>query len=111
PSYSRYKGCAPGCPDCQQFPLDEAARQALRHQRQSGATRLQLLCPFPEVVQKVHQATTKGGQPHEPKVTVLELVHVPAEHAQAVECQQVAALLGVPADEVPPCTSRGATSP
>ena len=53
PSYSRYKGCTYACKDCEAFTLTEADRQALGEQLQSGAKRLQLTCPFPEVVAKV----------------------------------------------------------
>jgi hypothetical protein len=101
PAYARFKGCAHFCQACQQFPLEESGRQELCRQLHSGATRLQLLCPFPEVVQKVQQATTKAGKPHEPKVTLLEVAYVPADSAQAAERQQVAALLGLPVEEVP----------
>src|SRR4029434_3633451 len=46
PSYSRYKGCPYACQGCQAFALREADRQALGEQLHSGATRLQLTCPF-----------------------------------------------------------------
>jgi hypothetical protein len=59
PSYSRYKGCPYACQDCQAFELSEADRQALGEQLQNGAKRLQLTCPFPEVVKKVREATAK----------------------------------------------------
>jgi len=101
PSYSRFKGCAHFCRDCQQLPLDEATRQELCHQLQSRATRIELLCPFPDVVDKVRKATAKTGKPHEPKVTLLEVAYVPDENSPAAERQQVAALLGLPVDEVP----------
>ena len=57
PTHARYKGCPYACEGCQQFPVDEAGQQELRDQLQSGATRLQLTCPFPEVVDKVRDAT------------------------------------------------------
>jgi hypothetical protein len=59
PSYSRYQGCTYACQDCQGFALSEADRQALGEQLRSGAKRLQLTCPFPEVVEKVRQASAK----------------------------------------------------
>ena len=65
-SYARFKGCAYSCQDCQRLPVDEASRHELGRQLQAGAKRLELRCPFPEVVQKVLQATTKKGTPREP---------------------------------------------
>lgn len=102
PSYSRYKGCAYFCQGCQQFPLDEAERQELCRQLQEGAKRLQILCPFPEVVQKVLQATTKKGQPHVPKVVLLEMESLPAESSETTGRQRLAGLLGLPLEQVPP---------
>jgi hypothetical protein len=102
PSYARYKGCTYACEGCQQFPIDEAGQQELRHQLQSGAKRLQLTCPFPEVVEKVREATAKKGNPREPKVTLLEIEDVPDAAASSSDRQQVAALLGLPKDQVPP---------
>ena len=63
PSYSRYKGCTYACEGCQAFPLDEADRQALGEQLQSGAKRLQITCPFPEVVDKVRAGDRQKGHP------------------------------------------------
>jgi hypothetical protein len=63
PSYSRYKGCTYACQDCRALPIDDAGQQALRDQFQSGAKRLQLTCPFPDVVEKVRAATAKSGTP------------------------------------------------
>src|SRR3989442_5984305 len=81
PSYSRYKGCTYACKDCQAFTLSEADRQALGEQFQSGAKRLQLTCPFPEVVEKVREATAKKGTPKALKVTLLEIETVPEDKA------------------------------
>ena len=102
PAYSRYKGCPYACEGCQQFPVDEAGQQALCDQLHSGAKRLQLTCPFPEVVDKVREATTKKGTPRDPKVTLLEIENVPDGAASSSDRQQVATLLGLPEDQVPP---------
>ena len=101
PSHSRYKGCAYACQSCQQFPVDEASRQDLCRQLHSGAKRLQLTCPFPEVVEKVRQATAKKGPPKDPQVALLELEEVPQGPAPSLDRQQVATLLGLPEDHVP----------
>ena len=101
PSYSRYKGCTYACQGCRQFPLDEASRQELCRQLHSGAKRLQLTCPFPEVVEKVRQATAKKGIPKDPQVVLLEIEEVPQGHASSLDRQQVATLLGLPEDHVP----------
>lgn len=82
PSYARFKGCAYCCQDCRQFPVAESSRQELCRQLQAGAKRLECLCPFPEVVQKVRQATTKKGQPREPKVALLDIEYLPANSAE-----------------------------
>jgi hypothetical protein len=83
PSYARYKGCTYACQDCQAFALSEADRQALGEQLQSGAKRLELTCPFPEVVEKVREATTKKGSPKDPTVALLEIESVPEDKASA----------------------------
>jgi len=101
PSYSRYKGCTYACQGCRQCPLDEASCQELCRQLQNGSKRLQLTCPFPEVVEKVRQATAKKGIPKDPQVTLLEIEEVPQGHASSPDRQQVATLLGLPEDQVP----------
>src|SRR5262249_23775386 len=95
PSHSRYKGGAYACQGCQQFPVHEASRQDLCRHLHSGAKRLQLTCPFPEVVAKVREATAKKGQPKDPKVALLEIKEVPQGQASRQDCQQVATLLGL----------------
>jgi len=102
PTYSRYKGCTYACKHCQAFTLTEADREVLGEQLQNGAKRLQITCPFPEVVDKVHQATAKQGTPKDPMVALLEIETVTEEHASPAPRQHVAKLLGLPQDEVPP---------
>ena len=102
PSYSRYKGCTYACKDCQAFVLSEADRQALGAQLQNGAKRLQLSCPFPEVVEKVREATANKGALKDPTITLLEIETVPEDKASAPQRQHVAKLLGLPQGEVPP---------
>jgi hypothetical protein len=101
PSYSRYKGCTYACQDCEAFKLSEADRQALGEQLQSGAKRLGLTCPFPEVVEKVREATAKQGAPKDPKVTLLEIETVAEDKSSTAQRHHVASLLGLPQDEVP----------
>jgi hypothetical protein len=102
PSYARYKGCPYACEGCRSFRLDEAGQQELRRQWHSGAKRLHLTCPFPDVVEQVRQVTAKQGHPRDPKVALLEIVNVPeGQVASPQDRQQVATVLGVPADEVP----------
>jgi len=102
PSYARYKGCTYACQDCHQFPVDEAGQQALRDQLHSGAKRLQIPCPFPDVVAKVRDATAKKGHPQAPQVSLLEIEDVADGSPSRSDRQQVAELLGLPEDEVPP---------
>jgi len=102
PSYARYKGCPYACEGCHAFRIDEAGKQTLRDQLQSGAKRLQLICPFPDVVAKVREATAKKGHPKDPKVSLLEIEEVPDTAGARADRQQVAELLGLPDDEVPP---------
>ncbi|MGH8057989.1 MAG: hypothetical protein ACREOH_12250 [Candidatus Entotheonellia bacterium] len=102
PSYSRFKGCASFSQACQQLPLDAADRQELGRQLQGGAKRLERRCPFPEVVQKVLQATTKQGTPHEPTVALLQIEYLPADRAQTTGPQQLSELLSLPPDQLPP---------
>ena len=102
PSCSRFKGCAYFCPDCQQLPLDAADRDELGRQLQAGAKRLAIRCPFPEVVQKVRQATTKQGTPREPKVALLEIEYPPADRVKTTGAQQLSELLSLPIDQLPP---------
>ena len=101
PSFSRYKGCPYACAGCRSFRIAEAGQQELRHQFHSGAKRLQLTCPFPEVVDKVRQATAKKGTPKDPKVSLLAMEEVESPQASVQDRQQVATLLGLPEDEVP----------
>ena len=102
PSYSRYKGCPYACQDCRAVPIDTVGQQALRDQFQSGATRLQLTCPFPDVVQKVRAATAKTGTPRAPRMSLLELEVLNDTAISSSDRQQVAVLLGLPQDQVPP---------
>jgi hypothetical protein len=101
PSYARYKGCTYACKDCQAFALSAADRLALGEQVQSGAKRLKLICPFPEVVAKVQEATAKKGAPKAPMVTLLEIESIPEDKASTPQRQHVAKLLGLAQDEVP----------
>jgi len=101
PTYARYKGCPYACEGCRQFVVDAAGQQALRDQLHSGAKRLQLPCPFPDVVDKVREATAKKGNPQAPKVSLLEIEEVANSSAARSDRQQVATLLGLPQDEVP----------
>ena len=102
PTYSRFKGCAYACQDCQALPLDEACRHELAQQLQSGSRRLEMRCPFPEVVDKVRKATAKTGTPTEPKVALLEVAPLPPEQTLPPSPPQRAKLLGVPQDQLPP---------
>jgi hypothetical protein len=102
PSYSRYKGCPHACEGCHAFRVDEACQQELRDQLQSGAKRLQLTCPFPDVVDKVRQATAKKGPPRDPKVSLLEVQDGPDGSVFRSDRQQVAELLDLPEDDIPP---------
>lgn len=101
PSHTCFKGCTYAWQGCQQVPVDEASRQELGRQLQSGANRLQLTCPFPEGVAKVRQATSKTGTPKDPTVVLLEIADVPKGPAAPEDRRQVAALLGLSQDEVP----------
>jgi hypothetical protein len=102
PSCSRFKGCASFSQACRQLPLDEADRHELGRQLQAGAKRLELCCPFPEVVQKVLQATRKQGQPREPTVALLEIEYLPADRTQTAGSPQLSELLSRPTDQLPP---------
>ncbi len=106
PSDSRYKGCTYACQDCQAFALSEADQQALGEQLQSGAKRLQLTCPFTEVVEKVREATAKKGAPKEPKVALLEIETVSEDQASTTQRQHLAKLLGLSQEGVPPLRIR-----
>ena len=101
PTYARSKGCPYACAGCRQFVVNAAGQQALRDQLHSGAKRLQLPCPFPDVVDKGHEATAKKGNPQAPKVSLLEIEEVANSSAARSDRQQVATLLGLPQDEVP----------
>jgi hypothetical protein len=102
PSYSRDKGCPYACQGCHAWPIDAAGRQELWDQLHSGAKRLQLTCPFPDVVHQVRAATAKKGTPRAPKVSLLELEAVCDAEASTSDRPQVASLLELPEDQVPP---------
>ena len=78
------------------------AAHELARQLQAGAKRLEIRCPFPEVVQKVRQATTKQGKPREPTVALLEIEYGPADSSQWDGRQQLSELLSLPPDQLPP---------
>jgi hypothetical protein len=102
PSYSRYKGCTYACQDCLALTIDATGQQALREQFQNGAKRLQLTCPFPDVVDKVRAATAKSGTPRDPMMALLE-VEVASDTATfSSDRQRVADLLRLPPKQVPP---------
>jgi hypothetical protein len=102
PTHSRFKGCAYACQDCQGLPIDEASRHDLAQQLQSGSMRLEMRCPFPEVVDKVRKATAKTGTPKDPKVALLEVEALPPDQAASKSPPKLAELLGVPQDQLPP---------
>jgi hypothetical protein len=102
PTHARFKGCAYACQGCQDLSIDEASRHDLAQQLQSGSLRLELMCPFPEVVDKVRQATAKTGTPKDPKVALLEVEVLPPDQASSKSHPQLADLLGVPKDQLPP---------
>jgi hypothetical protein len=102
PTHSRFKGCAYACEGCKGFPIDEAQRHDLAQQLQSGSLRLEMTCPFPEVVDKVRQATAKTGTPKDPKVALLEVEALPPDQVSSTSHPQLAELLGVPNDQLPP---------
>jgi hypothetical protein len=101
PTYSRFKGCAYACQGCQELPIDEACRHELVQQLQSGSRRLEMLCPFPEVVDKVRQATAKTGTPKDPKVALLEIEPLSPDQTSSKSHQKLAKLLGVPSEQLP----------
>jgi hypothetical protein len=101
PSHARYKGWTDACEGCRSFRVDEAGQQDLCRQLPRGAKRLQLPCPFPEVVDTVCQATAQQGNPTDPKVALRAIEDIPDGQASSPDRQQVATLLGLPADAVP----------
>ncbi len=50
----------------------------------------------------MREATAKKGHPKDPKVSLLEIEEVPDEAVSSSDRQQVATLLGLPEDQVPP---------
>jgi hypothetical protein len=106
-SYAHSKGCPYAREGCLAFRIDEARRQTLGEQLHSSAKRLQITCPFPEVVAKVREATAKKDHPKDPKVSLIEMEEVTNGSASHSERQQLATLLGVPQDAVPPVHLKG----
>lgn len=102
PTHSRFKGCAYACEGCKGFAIDEAQRHDLAQQLQSGSLRLEIICPFPEVVDKVREATAKKGAPKDPKVALLEVEPLPPEQLSSKLHHKLAERLGVPQDQLPP---------
>lgn len=102
PTHSRFKGCAYACEDCHGLPVDEAQRHDLAQQLQSGSMRLEMMCPFPEVVDKVREATARKGPPKDPKVALLEVEPLPPDQVSSTSHPKLAELLGVPKDQLPP---------
>jgi hypothetical protein len=107
PSYSRYKGYPYAREGCHDLRLDEAQRQALCKQLQSGAKRLQITCPFPDVVAKEREATAQKGYPQDPKVSLIEIEDAANGSASHAGRQQLATRLGLTQDEVPSVRLKG----
>jgi hypothetical protein len=109
PAYSRYKGGPYACQDCQAFKLSEADRQALGEQLSRGAKRLQLTCPFPEVVEKSGRRPPKKAPPRTRwspclrSSAFLRTRHPPHNAGTWPNC------LGFPRTRCPPYPSSGAT--
>jgi hypothetical protein len=101
PTYARYKGCAYAGEGCQQLPVDEADQRVLRDQLSGGATRLQLTCPFPEVVATVRKTTATQGNPRDPTVTLIKIAHVLDGQTSGPDRLQIATVLDLPEDAVP----------
>lgn len=102
PTHSRFKGCAYACEGCKAIPIDEAQRHDLAQQLQSDSLHLEMICPFPEVVDKVRKATAKTGAPQDPKVALLEVEALPPDQALSKSHPKLATLLDVPKDRLPP---------
>ena len=102
PSHSRYKGCAYFCQGCKGFALSEAHLQELCDQIRSGTQRLQITCPFPEVVEKVKAATRTKDHPVEPKVALLELEYLPEGTVHLPAASRLAGELSLDLSAVPP---------
>ena len=71
-------------------------------QLQAGAKRLEIRCPFPEVVQKVLQTTTKKGKPREPTWRSWRSSICPPTAPRRPSTQQLSELLSLPPDQLPP---------
>jgi hypothetical protein len=102
PPHARCKGCAYACQDCQELPIDEASRQELAEHLQNGSQRLEMICPFPEVVDKVRKATAKTGTAKDPKVALLAVEALPPDQTSSTSHPKLAQLLDVPQDQLPP---------
>jgi hypothetical protein len=102
PTHSRFKGCAYACEGCKAIPIDETQRHDLAQQLQNGSLRLEIICPFPEVVDKVRQATAKTGTPRDPRVALLEVEALPPDQVSSTSHSKLAKLLDMPKDQVPP---------
>ena len=100
-SHARDQGCPDACQACQAFRMDEVSRLDRCGQRHSGAKRLQLPCPFPEVVDKGRQATGTQGTPKDPTGALLEMAVVKPHQASGQDRQPVATRLGLTEDEGP----------
>jgi hypothetical protein len=76
-------------------------------QLQSGAKRLQITCPFPDVVAKEREATAQKGYPQDPKVSLIEIEDAANGSASHAGRQQLATRLGLTQDEVPSVRLKG----
>lgn len=97
PSYSRYKGCTHACEGCLSIPLDHLKGEILL-QLKAGVKRIQITCPFAEVVGKVIASTAKRGKPKEPKVSLMEVQYLDS----GVQDKSLIQMLGAEVEELPP---------
>jgi hypothetical protein len=102
PTHWRFKGCAYACEGCKSIPIDETQRHDLAQHLQRGSLRLEMICPFPEVVDKVRKATAKTGAPQDPKVALLEVEALPPDQASSKSHRKLAKLFDAPTDQLPP---------
>jgi hypothetical protein len=90
PTHSRFKGCAYACQDCKACAIDETRRHQLAEQLQSGSQCLEVICPFPEVVDKVRKATAKTGTARDPKVALLAVEALPPDQTSSASHPKLA---------------------
>jgi hypothetical protein len=98
-TFSRFRGCNYACERCACLDGPKLASQILEQLNQRKAN-VEILCPFPEVVEKVREATKKKGKEKLPMSLVMQVSYLDAVKLSE-DTLRLARVLGVSSEALP----------